>query len=120
MSWIERSIEERLANAAAAGELDTPHLNGQALDLDTQRPEGWWADQFTRKELSHDRRERAVGAAASARAKFWRIATVPELREAVDAANRAIDHANLNLVSADRIERFDPGDIERRWHELRR
>ena len=73
VSWIERVIEERLAQAAAAGELDAPHLNGKPLpDLDRPREQGWWADQFVRRELSHDRRKVAEAAAAEARAGFWR------------------------------------------------
>lgn len=120
MSWIERSIEERLANAVAAGELDTPHLHGRALDLETQRAQGWWADQFARRELSHDRRARADAAAATARVGFWRSSTASELRAAVATANEAIDHANLNLVAEDRLEPFDVAEIERRWRDLRR
>jgi len=118
MSWIERSVEQRLANAAAAGELDTPELAGKPLDLDSRRGEGWWADQFTRRELSHDRRVAAEEAAAEARVAFWRAADVDELRGLVGSANDAIEHANINLVEADRLEPFDPADIERRWSEL--
>lgn len=118
MSWIGRSVEERLANAAAAGELDTPELNGQQLDLDTHRTQGWWAVQFTRRELSHDRRKVADAAAATARAGFWRSASVAELGDRVRAANEAIATANLNLVATDRLERFDHADIESRWRRL--
>ena len=69
VSWIERMLEERLARAAADGELDTPHLAGKPLpDIDTPRQQGWWAEQFVRRELSHDRRVAAETAAAEARA----------------------------------------------------
>lgn len=120
MSWIERSVEQRLANAAAAGELDTPELNGKPLDLDSQRGEGWWADQFTRRELSHDRRHAAADAAEAARVAFWRAEDRDELLELVQGANDAIERANINLVEADRLAPFDPADIERRWRELHR
>lgn len=120
MSWIERSVEQRLANAAAAGELDTPELNGKPLDLDSQRGAGWWADQFTRRELSHDRRQAAEDAAEAARATFWRAGDPNELAELVQSANDAIERANINLVEADRLAPFDRADIERRWRELRR
>lgn len=119
MSWIERSVEEVLANAAAAGELDTPELRGRELDLDTHRGQGWWADQFARRELSHDRRQVAEAAANAARAGFWRASTADELRDRVRDANQAIVRANVNLVEADRLERFDVTDIERRWRRLR-
>lgn len=113
-------MEERLANAAAAGELDTPELRGKELDLDSHRGEGWWADQFTRRELSHDRRKIAEAAAAAGRAGFWRSTSVEDLRARVSDANRAIVRANINLVEADRLELFDVADIERRWSELQR
>ena len=119
MSWIERSVEERLANAAAGGELDTPELAGKRLDLDTHRTQGWWADQFTRRELSHDRRRRAEAAAAAARVGFWRASTLDDLRAAVREANEAIVRANINLIETDRLPRFDPADIEDRWRRLR-
>lgn len=121
MSWIERAVEERLAKAAAAGELDTPHLAGKPLpDLDRPREQGWWAQQFVRRELSHDRRKAAETAAAAARAGFWRAATEGDLVARVQAANEAIDRANVNLVDADRLERFDLDDICARWTRLRR
>jgi len=119
MSWIERSVEERLANAATGGELDTPELNGTALDLDTPRGEGWWADQFTRRELSHDRRNTALAAVAVVRAGFWRSTTLEVLRERVLEANAAIAHVNINLIESDRLAPFDAIDIEDRWRTLR-
>ena len=71
MSWIERSVEERLAKAAESGELRAPTLEGKPIDdLDRQRDQGWWADRFVERELSHDRRERAEAAAAAARVGF--------------------------------------------------
>ncbi|MEO6651464.1 MAG: hypothetical protein ABIP17_02265 [Ilumatobacteraceae bacterium] len=120
MSWIERSIEEVLANAAATGALDTPELTGRQLDLDTQRSQGWWADQFTRRELSHDRRRVAEAAAAQARIGFWRADTSGDLHDRVREANEAIARANINLVDGDRLVPFDPFDIEDRWRRLRR
>jgi hypothetical protein len=119
MSWIERSVEERLANAAAGGELDTPELHGRELDLDTRRGQGWWADQFVRREKSHDRRTAAAAAAAAARVGFWRATTVEDLRDRVRDANSAIVRANINLIATDRLGRFDADDIEARWRRLR-
>lgn len=120
MSWIERSVEARLAEAAAAGELEAPTLRGKPLaDLDRQRPQGWWADQFVRRELSHDRRVRAEAAAAAARAGFWRAATVDVLRDRIRDANAAIARANINLITTDQLPPFDPVDIEQRWRRLR-
>lgn len=119
MSWIERSIEERLARAAAEGELDTPHLTGRPIaDLGQQRSQGWWAEQFVRRELSHDRRTTAEAAAAAARAGFWRAPDLAVLRERVRDANAAIAQANINLIDSDRLPLFDVADVEERWHRL--
>jgi hypothetical protein len=122
MSWIARAVEERLARAAAAGELDAaPSLRGKPLpDIDRQRPAGWWADQFVAREKSYDRRQVALRDAASDRAGFWRCADVVSLRDSVAAANRRIDAANVNMVPADHVEHFDADDMIARWHRLQR
>ena len=120
MSWIERMLEERLAKAAAEGELDAPRLAGKPLpDIDTQRTQGWWADQFVRRERSHDRRQASEAAAAQARAGFWKAASIEELRGLVDAANQAIAAANINLVPGDQLELFDWHDVATRWRTVR-
>jgi hypothetical protein len=119
VSW-DRLLEQRLAEAAARGELDAPTLKGKPLtDLDRPRSEGWWADQFVRRELSHDRRVEALAAMSTARAAFWRADTEPELLALVAVANRAVTAANVNLVEADRLALFDPDDVVRRWAALR-
>ena len=121
MSWIERMLEEQLAQAAADGELDGGPLRGRPIaDLDRQRPQGWWADRFVQRERSHDRRETAMVAARVARAGFWRTTTIDELRERVRSANEAITTANINLIDGHRLDLFDPADIEARWRSLRR
>jgi hypothetical protein len=120
VSWIERMLEERLASAAASGELDTPHLKGRPLPgIDETRPQGWWAQQFVARELSHDRRVAAEAAAAAARAGFWRAESTGELDSLIDSANQAIAAANINLIESDRLAAFDASDIRRRWSALR-
>jgi hypothetical protein len=120
VSWIERMLEERLAKAAAEGELDAPHLAGKPLpDIDTQRSQGWWAEQFVRRERSHDRRQAAEAAAAEARAGFWKASSIDELRQLVDVANQAIAAANINLVPADQLQPFDWHDVTAKWRTLR-
>lgn len=121
MSWIERSVEERLAQAVRDGELDPGPLKGKPLaDLDRRRQQGWWAEGFVKRELSHDRRVAAEADVARARIGFWQADSVEELGELVAAANQAIDRANVNLVDADLLERFDVADIVDRWRRLRR
>jgi len=116
-----RSVEQRLANAAESGELRVAKLEGKPIPgIDTRRPDGWWADQFVKRELSHDRRKVAAAAAARARAGFWHATTVQQLTELVAAANQQIVAANINLVDADHLDRFDHDDIIARWLSLRR
>jgi hypothetical protein len=115
-------VEQQLADAARNGELDVAGpLKGKPIaDLDVPRNQGWWADQFVQRERSHDRRKTAEAAAARARSRFWRAASIDELRELVGAANDAIATANINLVARDRLVPFDADDIVDRWHDLRR
>lgn len=121
VSWIARSVEERLARAAANGELDAPTLKGKPIaDLDRRRPDGWWADQFVARERSHDRLEEAQRKVNAARSRFWNCPDLDALRVAVDAANDLIDEANGGLIASDRIARFDHVDIRDRWNRLRR
>lgn len=120
MSWISRSVEQRLANAAESGELRVEKLEGKPIPgIDERRPDGWWAEQFVQRELSHDRRKVAVAVSASARAGFWRAETAEQLAGLVADANQQIVAANINLVDADHLERFELADIVARWHALR-
>jgi len=50
VSWIDNIVERRIAEAIARDELVPDHLKGADLDLDTQRPDGWWAEEFVRRE----------------------------------------------------------------------
>ena len=119
MSWVSRMVEQRLANAAASGELDGGPLTGKPLPgIDEQRADGWWAEQFVKRELSHDRRKNALAAAARARVEFWKATSTTELADRVAGANQAIAHANINMVAGDRIELFDLDEVRRRWVAL--
>ena len=121
MSWLDRVLEERLAEAAANGELAAPDLEGKPIaDLHWERPQGWWAKKFVERELSHDRRIAAEDQAALARARFWRATSEDAVRELVADANREIDAANVNLVPADRLLPFDADEVVDRWRRLGR
>jgi hypothetical protein len=50
MDWVEAIVERKLREALERGDLDPGDLAGTDLDLDTKRPEGWWAQQFVERE----------------------------------------------------------------------
>lgn len=50
MSWIDHVVERKIAAAIARDELVPEHMRGASLDLDNQRSEGWWAEEFVRRE----------------------------------------------------------------------
>ena len=121
MSWLDRVVEERLAEAAANGELAAPDLEGRPIaDLHWERPGGWWAKRFVERELSHDRRAATEAEIALARARFWRATSEDEVRTLVADVNLEIDRANGLMVANDRLAPFDADDVVERWRRLAR
>lgn len=119
MSWIDRIVERQIAEAMARGELDTPeHLRGKPLDLDTQRGDGWWAEQFVRRERSHLVREESMPQRAAYLPRFWRAADITELTALVTEANRWIAATNQRLQHGDQLELFDPREVADTWRSL--
>ena len=119
MSWIDRIVEQQIAQAMARGELDTPeHLRGKPLDLDTQRGDGWWAEQFVRRERSQLLREESMPQRAAYLPRFWRAATIAELMGLVTEANRWVVQTNERLQHADRLELFEPREMADTWRSL--
>ena len=60
VSWVERLVEQRIAEAIERGELDPGPLRGKPIpDLDQHRPDGWWAEQFVIRERRRLAREDA-------------------------------------------------------------
>ena len=119
MRWIDRIVEQQIAEAMARGELDTPdHLRGKPLDLDTPRGDGWWAEQFVRKERSHLLREESQPERAIREAGFWRAATLQELTTRITEANKWIVGTNQRLLPADALALFDPADVVATWRSV--
>ena len=119
VSWIDRVVEERLAEAASNGELAAPELEGRPIpDLHWERPDGWWTKRFVERELSHDRRAATEAEIALARARFWRATAEDEVRVLVADANAVIDRANARMIATDRLDRFDADDVVERWRRL--
>ena len=120
MSWIDRVVEQKVAEAIARDELVSPAMHGKALDLDTQRSDGWWADQFVKRERSRIMRDDSLVQRATYPVRFWKAATVAELTDIVAEANRWIVSVNSRLVAADALELFDPRDVVDTWRTLPR
>lgn len=118
VSWIDHIVERQIAEAIARDELEPAHLRGKPLDLDTRRGDGWWAEQFVRKERSRILREDSVPQRAALQPKFWRAATVHELTELVADANKWIVGINQQLLPADALALFDPRDTIATWKSV--
>jgi hypothetical protein len=119
VSWIDRIVEQRIAEAIARGELDTPELSGASLDLDQQRTDGWWAEQLVRKERSRVLHEDSLPELATRRAAFWRAPTEQRLLELVADANAWIAGVNKQLQPTDALDRVDPTEAVASWRRLR-
>ena len=121
MSWIDQIVEQQIAAAIKRGELDTPeHLKGKPLDLDTQRGDGWWAEQFVRKERSRLLHDEALPERAQRAAAFWRAPSLAELTSQITGANKWIVGVNQQLQHADHLSLFDPTEVIADWHLARR
>jgi hypothetical protein len=121
MDFIDRIVEQRIAEAIERGELGPGPLNGKPIpDLDQPRPAGWWAERFVRRERSRVVREQAVDEIGAWRLRFWRAPDVGQLHRLVADANHWLDAVNQRVVDEDVIPRFDPADVERTWRSLDR
>lgn len=120
MSWIDHIVERQIAEAMARGELDAPeHLRGKPLDLDTTRGDGWWAEQFVRRERSHVLREDSLTERAIREAGFSHAATVQELTTLIADANKWIVGVNERLLPADALPLFEPAGAMATWRSVR-
>jgi hypothetical protein len=119
VDFIDRMVESRIAEAIERGDLDPGPLKGKPIeDLDRPRQQGWWAEQFVRRERSALNREAALERVRSWRVQFWRAATIDELRRLVEEVNRWIDRENRRLVAEDAIPLFEADAVEQSWRSL--
>jgi len=120
VSFLDRLIEQQIAAAMERGEFDDLPGKGRPLrDLDTQRGQGWFAEQLVRREHSRTLHERTQLDVVERRIAFWRAPTIADLRERVVAANRHIAEANVLLEPEDRFALFDFGEVVETWRRTR-
>jgi len=121
VSWIDQIVEQQIAAAIARGDLETPtHLRGKTLDLDSQRGDGWWAEQFVRRERSRLLRDESLPERAQRAATFWRAESPAALTALVANANKWIVGVNQQLQPADHLDLFDPSEVMVDWRLARR
>ncbi len=121
MSWIDQIVEQQIAAAIKRGDLDTPaHLRGKPLDLDTQRSDGWWAEQFVRNERSRLLRDESMPERAKRAATFWRAESPADLTVLITNANSWTVGVNQHLRPADQLDLFDPSEVMADWRLARR
>lgn len=119
VSWIDHIVEQQIADAIARNELEPAHLHGKPLDLDTPRGDGWWAEQFVRKERSKILREESLAERAARATRLWRAATVQELTAQLADANKWVVGVNQQLLPAGALDLFDPADVVATWRSAR-
>ena len=120
MSFLDRLIEQQIAAAVDRGDFDDLPGKGRPLrDLDTQRAQGWFAEQLVRREHSRARFEQAQQDVAQRRIAFWRAPDLFGLREQVVAANRFIAETNALLEPEDRLASFDVSAVVETWRRAR-
>lgn len=120
MDYVELRVEQRIAEAIARGELDPGELKGMPIDdLDRPRKEGWWADQFVRRERSRFAAEDAAGERQRWERRLARTGDEDGLRQRVAEANRWIAEVNKGLLRPHAIERFDVDEEVSRWRAHR-
>jgi hypothetical protein len=120
MAFLDRLIEQQITAAMERGEFDDLPGRGRPLhDLDTQRSQGWFAEQMVRREHSRTRHERTQVEIGERRIAFWRASSLDELRERVVAANRHIAETNLLLEPEDRFALFDFSEVIATWRRVR-
>jgi hypothetical protein len=121
VGFIDRLVESRIAEAIERGELDPGPLKGKPIaDIDQPRRDGWWAEQFVRRERSRLGREDALEEIRSWKLRFQRAATIGELRLVIEDANRWIGRQNERLVAEDALPLFEFGTVEATWRSLPR
>jgi len=120
VDYVELRVEQRIAEAIARGELDPGELKGTPLeDLDRPRKDGWWADQFVRRERSRFAAEDAAGERQRWERRLARARSMHDVRRRVAEANRWIEEVNQGLLRAHAIQCFDADEEVNRWQQRR-
>lgn len=101
-------VERRIQQAQRAGVFDDLELAGRPIpDLDTERPEGWWAEAF----VARDRRRReaieVVNDCKAQRTRAFSLADHPAVRSELRRLAERVAAVNAELDPAERVEWFD-------------
>jgi hypothetical protein len=120
MGIIELIADRRIREAQAEGFFDDlPGSGGRIADLDRQRASGWWAKRTVEHARDRDKAERLRADIKATLTAAWRLSSPDEVRACVDQLNERIATYN-RWTTVERIDTFDPDDIEHRWRDLRR
>lgn len=121
MSFIDLLVEQKIAEAIERGELDPGPLKGKPLpDIDQQRRDGWWAEEFVKRERSRIVHETAVDEIPVWERRFRLAADETALHALVDDANAWVAAMNRRMRELDAIEAFDVDTVVAAWRDARR
>lgn len=99
MKRKETLAERRIREARERGLFDNLTGSGEPIaDLDTQRPEGWWANRLLKSERSKLKRADLDQHIESSMAQLWRLPTESKVRQRVSELNAQI--ADYNVVTS--------------------
>lgn len=119
MSWIDLIVERQIQEAIERAALQGGAYHGKPLpDADVQRPQGWWAEQFVRRERSRIVREDHQDDYDAWRPTFWRAGTEGDLDELLLTANRRVADINADLIPEDAFTPFDADAVRSAWRAL--
>jgi hypothetical protein len=120
VSWIDLIVEQQIREAIERGEMHGGAYHGKPLpDADRQRPPGWWAEQFVRRERSRLLRDERQAGYDGWPPQFWRAGSEAALVELVDRANRWVADVNANLTADDAFPLFGCDAVVAAWRRLR-
>lgn len=117
MSFVERQILE----AQRKGFFDDLPGRGKPIaDIGTERPEGWWAEGYVRRERAAERLRLLVAEIARAKAASWRLDDHDLMHLELLEFNRRLAEANEEADPRDHAELIEIQAEMKRWRQARR
>lgn len=114
-------VERRIVQAQRAGYFEDLPLRGRPIpDLDSERPEGWWAEEYIRRDRARQRVRDLERDVRRRKALLWQLDDHDDVRRGLLDLNVELTTANDQADRDDRAALIDVEAELRRWREHRR